>query len=584
MGDDCGRTSALGQLSSQVLGTRTEKHGVAQWARERPSEASFAGLEEAFRSQEFETPALDEGMFADQAVRDFGHQELAISAPLEHSSHPWGQEFDHFQTHRRHMDQLHQQWVDEFQAPHRQWVDDFQSQGPSEWVNQFEEQVSSPWVNEFSSFEEKKESSSALNPHSLEQLLNSSNPKIRQSRFVKFLSRLSRKEIELDTEANSIRELIPEAKASYEPWANEYDSLHSPDQNMDNWAQEFKQTLDSQLDQELGNEDWAREFESTNDTAVTWADEFDNIDWKEYVNALHEAKFGDSPVPDFTHTYNFAANNPYIGNAEAMEIGLKLMSDGNLSEAVLAFEAVVQADSQNSEAWKLLGQCNQENESDTQAIAALGRAVELDPYHLDGLIMLSVSLTNDLEKTKAVINLRNWLHNHPEYSHLVKPSDGYPVISDVVRDFLKAAEIAPNDSDVHTVLGVLYNLSSDYDLAAAAFRKALDLKPQAAHLWNKLGATLANGNRSEEAVNSYSRALSLRPNYVRAMANLGISFANQEMHHQACQAYLASLARNPEANHIWNYLRISLSAQNRPELVELVDLRDAAAFRDYFDF
>lgn len=134
--------------------------------------------------------------------------------------------------------------------------------------------------------------------------------------------------------------------------------------------------------------------------------------------------------------------------------------------------------------------------------------------------------------------------------------------------FQEAARLSPEDSDLHTVLGVLFNLSRNYDKAISSFERALQLKPRDYSLWNKLGATQANSSRSAEAIYAYQQvsqyfnhklfewvsyllncgclqiemitkgrmlirnivllqALDLKPNYVRAWSNMGIGYANQ---------------------------------------------------------
>lgn len=73
--------------------------------------------------------------------------------------------------------------------------------------------------------------------------------------------------------------------------------------------------------------------------------------------------------------------------------------------------------------------------------------------------------------------------------------------------FNEAAQMSPEDADVHVVLGVLYNLSREFDKAIASFKTALKLKPRDYSLWNKLGATQANSVQSADAIDAYQQVI-----------------------------------------------------------------------------
>lgn len=57
----------------------------------------------------------------------------------------------------------------------------------------------------------------------------------------------------------------------------------------------------------------------------------------------------------------------------------------------------------------------------------------------------------------------------------------------VMQLMLQAQRWDATDADAHVVLGVLYNVSRDYDSAAEAFRRALEARPNDHSLWNKVG-------------------------------------------------------------------------------------------------
>lgn len=77
----------------------------------------------------------------------------------------------------------------------------------------------------------------------------------------------------------------------------------------------------------------------------------------------------------------------------------------------------------------------------------------------------------------------------------------------IAKLFNEASQMYPEDADVHIVLGVLYNLTRDFDRAITSFQTALQLKPNDYSLWNKLGATQANSVQSADAISAYQQVL-----------------------------------------------------------------------------
>lgn len=60
-------------------------------------------------------------------------------------------------------------------------------------------------------------------------------------------------------------------------------------------------------------------------------------------------------------------------------------------------------------------------------------------------------------------------------------------LMDTVQQLMASAmEWAPDDADVRVVLGVLHNVSQDYDYAVSNFSEAVRLRPHDYSIWNKV--------------------------------------------------------------------------------------------------
>ena len=496
----------------------------------------------------------------------------------------------------------------------------------NEWASEFAEQQTpgGAWASEFREAQDATateaareggptaaQAETAAQARGLvETLSQNADPKFQNSEFLRFMSRMSKGEIVVEGDAVketgvSNAEPAPAHVKAGAAWAREFGAEQA---NNGGWAKEF-------ADSGGAAAQWAAQFEiealkqrhenSERNAAQMWADEFANVpdewakEFEDHVSSRPDwinenvwdqvAKEDQALKRAERSTYVFTDPNPYLGRADALELGKRLFREGNLSEASLALEAAVRADASLCEAWRLLGTTHAENDDDRRAIAAMTKANEADPTDANVLLALGVSHTNELDDAEATGYMRAWLRQQPRFAAIEaehEASNAASGVTDtpasVLHLFKRAAAVAPNDADVLSVLGVLAHLVRDYDAAVDAFNAALRVAPSDYSLWNKLGATQANSARSADAMSAYQRALDLKPNYVRAWCNMGIGYANQGKYEESVKYYVRALSMNPNAESAWGYLRISLGCCGRIELMEAVDRKDLEVLQREF--
>ncbi|GMH42267.1 hypothetical protein BSKO_10186 [Bryopsis sp. KO-2023] len=453
-----------------------------------------------------------------------------------------------------------QMWASDFNPQSEAWASDFRKETEAQAASSKPENTG----------ENQQKNAEDVSAALIEQMSKDPDPKFRNSKFLQFVSKMSRGEIIV--EGNEVVEVVPTSssvKSAADILAEEFNTL---DGGVAEWAKEFAEP------QPGVSQQWAGEFGSLEGG---WLPDSEIDEW---VKSYGRAASANITGRDYVH----AELNPFIGDAQALMKGRQFFGKGVLTEAALAVEAEVQANPENAEAWRLLGIIHAENDDDVQAIAAFSRAREIDPSNLEVLLSMAVSHANELDESETVRTLTEWLFSHPKHGEPARNAPSLPdpsqQLAHAVKLFESATHDSPQDAELYSSLGVLQHMGRDFEAAVMSFEKALELKPDDYSLWNKLGATMANSGKSARALQAYQRALDIKPNYMRGWTNLGISHANLGDYNQAVQFYLRALSLNPKAEGVWGYLRTSLLCAGQTELMQLVESNDLPALKRQLGF
>ncbi len=194
-------------------------------------------------------------------------------------------------------------------------------------------------------------------------------------------------------------------------------------------------------------------------------------------------------------------------------VGDGLFAGGQVSEALISYEAAVAADANYQPAHQRLGKAHIAIGENDKGEASLKRAVELDPGDLTGRVLLGQAFAkaNKLEEAQkeyeAVIGIDP--KNADAYVSLGQLQLIQGKSQDALGSFNTAIELDPQNPDTFIAIGKTYWELGDSTNAIERTRKAVELAPLRLVIHQQLARFLWDTGDFTGSISSYDQAIQL---------------------------------------------------------------------------
>ncbi len=273
-----------------------------------------------------------------------------------------------------------------------------------------------------------------------------------------------------------------------------------------------------------------------------------------------------------------------LGISEALNLAITRFETGDLKEAELICELIIQSDQSNAAALNLLGLISLEINQFIQAQAYFTKAIVFDPSvpdYYNNLGSLHHDQNHHGEAEKQYRKALEISPNHPEILtnlgdvllHLNKHFEAVSVLSqalafdadnafshtvlgDVYQEqqkfdeaelhYEQALKSDPNNIKALVNLGTCMEQQGELKRAAICFRKAVELNPLQAAAINNLGNILQKEGCYSESIECYKRALAIEPEFAPGYQNLGLALAEVRQTEEAVNCMRRAIAIKPD--------------------------------------
>ena len=257
------------------------------------------------------------------------------------------------------------------------------------------------------------------------------------------------------------------------------------------------------------------------------------------------------PFPPSTKAQQAAVPDAQLQQA------LDLHQQGQLAQAALAYQSLLEAEPEHFEALRLLGILHVQRGEHVQAIERLQHALRIDATHATLYLNLG-SAQHALQQAEAALaSYACALQLQPAYveAHYNRgvTLQSTNALEQAIASYDLALQIDPKFVEAYCNRGTSLHGLRRLDEALGSYRQAVQLQPDHLQAWYNLGLVLHELHRPADALACYDRALQLKPDFIEALCNYGIALQALNQLDGALACYTRALQLRPGlAETQWN--------------------------------
>ena len=205
-----------------------------------------------------------------------------------------------------------------------------------------------------------------------------------------------------------------------------------------------------------------------------------------------------------------------------LQQALSLHQGGQLAQAQVLYDRVLQLQPENSDALHLSGLIALQSKNPARAVELINRALVINPGHAD-----------------AHFNKGNALRKLGQFESALTSYDS-------------AIQLRPEHAETHLNRGIALKELGKFALAISSYDQAISLNPGFMTVYANRGVALAALTQHESAIASFDHAISLEPGIAYTHLHRGISLHALGHYREAAESYRKAIALdpvNPEAHH-----------------------------------